>query len=89
MGASMDASDQLDGISAAASRETSPEVSLKVYAEGGGIVPTVERTGADELIVSALEARVQSVCGKNLSDGDTGFEETKAIGVHLLPPSRA
>jgi hypothetical protein len=84
----VDAPYELNGISAAAGCETTPEVSFKVHAEGSGIISAMERTGAGELSVSHLEMRIKSVGGKDLADGDTVFEKAKAIGIHSLPPLR-
>jgi hypothetical protein len=82
----MDASYELNGISPTTGRETVPQVSLKVYPKGRRVVSAMERTGAKELIASLPEVGVQPVGAKNLSYGDTGLEELKAIGVHLISP---
>jgi len=58
IGASMDAPDKLNGISATAVGETTPEISFKVDSEGGGIVSSMNRTGSGELIVFCLEASI-------------------------------
>jgi hypothetical protein len=85
----MDASDELNSISAAAMGEAAPEVPFKVDSEGGWVVPSMKRTGAGELIIFCPEMGIESVCSKDLSDGNTGFEEVEAIGDHALLLSRA
>ena len=84
----VDASDELNSITAATAGEATPEISFKVDPEGAGIISTMKRTGAGELIVFCPEMRVESISSKDLPDGNTGFEETKAVGVHAFLLSR-
>jgi hypothetical protein len=85
----VDASDELNSITAATAGETTPEISFKVDPKGSGIVSSMKRTRAGELIAFCLETRIQSVDGKDLPDGNTGFKEAKAVGVHTFLLSRA
>jgi len=80
--ASMDSSYKLYSVPTPAGSETTPNASFEVNPKGCRIVSAVERTRADELIVFGLEPGVQSVGGKNPSDGDMFFKIAEAIGIH-------
>ena len=84
----VDVPDEFNNISPAAMGEAAPEVFPKVYPESRWVVPSMKRTGAGKLVIFCLEMRIQSIGGKDLPDGNTGFEEVEAVGVQDFLLSR-
>lgn len=57
-----------------------------MYPESGGVVSTVERAWAEQLVAMAFEAVVKVVDFEHLCDADLLFEVFKESAVHTVLP---
>jgi len=79
VGTTFDFADEINRVSTSTGGEAVPESALKVYAESGLMITTVEGAGSEELISAAFEMEIEPVERKDSPDPDLGFEMPKRV----------